>query len=188
MPRKRARLADFKLDFRVVGRRVVRWKCLPGATGAHRAAPATQPALAARDQPRPSASRQACHEPPLPRSVRWKCPPPRTRAPHAHACSHVCSLLLPCLAFCYLCSGLLLCFRPVLVIYPRQCRRRSLRANESSGRPPPPRACSPQTGQCSGTWSQLVAVFLLRQRDQQAKRTNRRAGPSAKTMVRRGGC
>ena len=58
----------------------------------------------------------------------------------------------------------------------------------SSGRSPPPCACSPQAGQCSGTWSPPVAVSRPCQRAQAAKFSNRRAGPSADTVIRRGWC
>ena len=49
----------------------------------------------------------------------------------------------------------------------------------SSGTSPPPPTCSLQAGQCSGTWSPPVRVFEAYQRDQAAKRSNRRESPSS---------
>ena len=66
--------------------------------------------------------------------------------------------------------------------------KRSLRANASSGSSPRPHTCSLQAGQCSGTWSPPVAVSRPCQRDQAAKFSNRRAGPSADTVIRHGWC
>ena len=58
----------------------------------------------------------------------------------------------------------------------------------SSGSSPPPPTCSPQAGQCSGTWSPPVAVSRPCQRAQAAKFSNRRAGLNADTVIRRGWC
>ena len=66
--------------------------------------------------------------------------------------------------------------------------KRSLRANASSGSSPQPHTCSPQAGQCSEAWTPSVAVLLACQRDQPAKFSNSRAGPSADTVIRRGWC
>ena len=57
--------------------------------------------------------------------------------------------------------------------------KRSIAHNATSGRAPPPRAWSIETGQCSGTWRPPGAVFVPRQRDQEAARSNRREGPSS---------
>ena len=52
--------------------------------------------------------------------------------------------------------------------------KRSIVDNATSGIAPRPRAWSIQTGQCSGTRRPPGAVFVPRQRDQQAARSNRR--------------
>ena len=49
----------------------------------------------------------------------------------------------------------------------------------SSGTSPPPPTSRLQAGQCSGTWSPPVAVSRPCQRDEAAKRSNRRESPSS---------